>query len=166
MAPAGRSRSREDDRPSPDGAVPDRRTVGEAMLTGPATHGPDVTVEAAWTALADPHRHLLLLVSGHRLVGTLDRGDLEAAGSPSEPALRHATLVDRTVGVHEPLAVVHAEMVVRGQRRRAVVDAEGRLLGLLCLKSSGSGFCSDDGVAARRWERLGSPVRACPAREG
>ena len=36
-----------------------------------------------------------------------------------------------------------------GQRRRAVVDDSGRLLGLLCLKQRLTGFCSDDDVAAR-----------------
>jgi hypothetical protein len=31
-----------------------------------------------------------------------------------------------------------------------VTSADGELLGLLCLKTSGQGFCSDDDVAARR----------------
>jgi hypothetical protein len=38
----------------------------------------------------------------------------------------------------------------QGRRRLAVVDADGALLGLLCLKASGDGFCSDDGIASRR----------------
>jgi hypothetical protein len=45
------------------------------------------------------------------------------------------------------------EMIAGGQRRRAVVDDEGRLLGLLCLKASGRGFCADADVAARARER-------------
>jgi len=37
-----------------------------------------------------------------------------------------------------------------GRRRLAVVDGEGRLVGLLCLKASGSGFCSNEDVASRK----------------
>jgi hypothetical protein len=44
--------------------------------------------------------------------------------------------------------------VARGERRRAVIDADGRLLGLLCLKSRLTGFCSDSDVAARAAETL------------
>jgi hypothetical protein len=36
-----------------------------------------------------------------------------------------------------------------GRRRLAVTSEDGRLLGLLCLKASGRGFCSDEDVAAR-----------------
>lgn len=40
-------------------------------------------------------------------------------------------------------------MVRLGQRRLAVVDADNRLLGLLCLKRDLSGFCTDSGFNAR-----------------
>jgi hypothetical protein len=44
---------------------------------------------------------------------------------------------------------VRLAMLAARHRRLAVVGAEGELLGLLCLKRSGSGFCSDEDVAAR-----------------
>ncbi|CUR57753.1 hypothetical protein NOCA2440001 [metagenome] len=34
-------------------------------------------------------------------------------------------------------------------RRLAVVDGEGRLLGLLCLKQTRQGFCTETDVLAR-----------------
>jgi len=44
-------------------------------------------------------------------------------------------------------------MQAAGQRRAAVVDGDGLLLGLLCLKHHGGGFCTDAGVASRRAAR-------------
>ena len=40
-------------------------------------------------------------------------------------------------------------MTTTGRRRAAVTSADGRLLGLLCLKASRAGFCSDQDVHAR-----------------
>ena len=40
-------------------------------------------------------------------------------------------------------------MIMTGRRRAAVTGADGRLLGLLCLKVSRTGFCSDQDVRAR-----------------
>jgi len=40
-------------------------------------------------------------------------------------------------------------MIATGRRRAAVTSADGRLLGLLCLKASQAGFCSDQDVRAR-----------------
>ena len=40
-------------------------------------------------------------------------------------------------------------MTAAGRRRAAVISADGRLLGLLCLKVSRAGFCSDQDVRAR-----------------
>lgn len=124
-------------------------TAREAMITLPALHPADITVEAAHEALQDPHVHLLLLVEARRLVGTLDRADLEQADHEDQPARELAVLEGRTTSPDVDVAPVGAEMTATGTRRLAVVDADGVLLGLLCLKRSGAGFCSDAGVAAR-----------------
>jgi hypothetical protein len=47
------------------------------------------------------------------------------------------------------LADVRQAMTATGRRRAAVTSADGRLLGLLCLKVSQTGFCSDQDVRAR-----------------
>lgn len=115
-------------------------------------HDPTTRVDEARAALADPHRHMLLVVEGGHLVGTLTRDDLGTDAPDEHPALRYARLERRTVAPDAPLDAVHADMLAAGQRRRAVVDEDGVLLGLLCLKTSGRGFCSDAGVAARARE--------------
>ena len=130
------------------------RTVGDAMITRPHLHPVTLTVAAARAALEDSHVHLLLLVEGGLLRGTLTRDDLDRApgatpGDADAPAMSSARLEDRTVPAQAPLAQVQRAMAEDGVRRRAVVDDQGRLVGLLCLKRSGTGFCTDDGVAAR-----------------
>ena len=47
-------------------------------------------------------------------------------------------------------------MITTGIRRLAVVDGDLRLLGLLCLKASRTGFCSDEGVDGMRRGRHAS----------
>ena len=125
------------------------RKVAHAMVTGPPVHPATTTIAQARVALENPHRHLLLLVSQRRLLGTIDSDDLAAVEGGAEPALAVARLSGRTVRADEQLVAVHAEMLAGGQRRRAVVHDDGVLLGLLCLKASGSGFCSEEGIAAR-----------------
>jgi hypothetical protein len=49
----------------------------------------------------------------------------------------------------DPLEAARSHLVATGQRRLAVVDRAGTLLGLLCLKRTGDGFCSDRDVASR-----------------
>ena len=52
-----------------------------------------------------------------------------------------------------PDADLHATWEAMTGRRLAVVDPQGRLLGLLCLKRSRRGFCSAEDVAERDRER-------------
>jgi hypothetical protein len=40
-------------------------------------------------------------------------------------------------------------MSTTGRRRAAVITDDGKLVGLLCLKASRTGFCSEDDVRAR-----------------
>ncbi len=134
-------------------------TVLDAMVTTPVTHPPQTTVGQAWVALENPHRHLVLLVDDGRLLGTLDRADLRGLAAGPDPALAVARLSGRTARAEDDLATVRAAMRATQQRRRAVVDQQGRLLGLLCLKRDGSGFCSDEGVRARSSARGASPHR-------
>lgn len=129
-------------------------TVGSAMLLEPTVHPADLTVAQARDAFdASRKRHMLLLVRDGFLLGTLTRDDLAGATNPDSRALDFASLDGRTVPPDAPLAFTHEAMCERGIRRLAVTDGRGRLLGLLCLKRSLRGFCTDEGVAALRAER-------------
>ena len=124
-------------------------TVADVVVRHPKTLDAGSTVAAARAQLADEHVHMVLLTRDGVLLGTLVRADL-ARADEGAPALAHAVLAGRTIA-----ATVRADdalrvLVGRDERRRAVVDEDGRLLGLLCLKRRGHGFCSDRDVAARR----------------
>lgn len=125
------------------------QTVESVMVRVPVLHAPGLTVGEARTALSDPHRHLLLLVRGGSLVGTISRDDLLHAEDAAAPALDLATLSGRTVPPGACLAGTLRWMRTTSTRRLAVVDSGGDLLGLLCLKASGAGFCSDEGIRSR-----------------
>ena len=80
-------------------------------------HGAALTVGEVRTALADDHVHMLLLVEGGRLLGTVVRGDVPEEAVRSEPALAFASMTSRTVGPAAPLDAVLATMLATGARR-------------------------------------------------
>ena len=92
---------------------------------------------------------MLLLTDNGRLLGALVAYDLPASGTDDAPVSDYATLEGRILPPHLPAEDARQLLLSTGQRRRAVVDDSGRLLGLLCLKQRLTGFCSDDDVAAR-----------------
>jgi CBS domain-containing protein len=132
------------------------------MISTPKTLPAHASVEDARAVLADDHVHMVLLTDGDKLRGTLVRADLPSAGSGHEPALRWAVLRDRTVPPTTPAAVVQAMLIRNKMRRLVVVDADRTLLGLVCLKRSRSGFCSDADVYARATASAATPMNEDP----
>jgi CBS domain-containing protein len=120
------------------------------MVTCPAVHGASATVRDLRTFFRDDHVHAALLVDAGVLIGVVERRDLGTELSADMPARTFAKLDGRTVhadaGVRDTL-----DAMKRAKRRRvAVVGDDGRLLGLLCLKANGRGFCCDADVSDRR----------------
>jgi CBS-domain-containing membrane protein len=135
------------------------------MVTRPAVHRPLATVGELRAFFADDHAHMALLVDGSELIGTVERSDLIAATSNEAAAREFATLDRRTILPDAALSEAHARLRRTGRRRLAVISEDATLLGLLCLKASGLGFCSDDDVASRTCQsrrprrRISSPAR-------
>jgi predicted transcriptional regulator len=120
------------------------------MVASPAVHGPATTVGELRRFFRDDHVHAALLVDKGMLIGVVERSDLAAELVDDECARPIATIDGRTIH-HEATADDAIEAMKRsGKRRLAVVDDDGALLGLLCLKASGLGFCSDADVRDRR----------------
>jgi len=137
--------------------TPGPGSVVDGMLTIPSTCPPATTACAARALLLDDHVHALLVTSGRRLLAVVERPDLD--GVPDEvPARRIGGLAGRVVAADADLAEVWARMRAEGRRRLAVVDDAGDLLGLLCLKRSGQGFCTTEGVLARAHLRRTQPA--------
>jgi len=138
--------------------------VSELMISAPKTLPIDTQVEAVRRAFDDSHVHMLLLTHRGILCGTLLRSDLQPGLPPKAAALSLATVRGRTVRPEQHISTIHRWLVRSGQRRLAVVNDDGRLLGLLCLKSDRTGFCTDEGVAAREGDRNASlPPILCDA---
>jgi hypothetical protein len=125
-------------------------TVADHVVTHPAVHGCGTTVGELRALFLDDHVHMALLLDGRRLVTAVERQDLNAGLADEAPASLVGTLVGRVVCPGEPAEATLASMRANGRRRLAVICEDGALLGLLCLKASGLGFCSDDDVASRR----------------
>lgn len=123
------------------------------MVTSPTVHGSSVSVGRLRSFFSDSHVHAAVLVEAGVLVGVVERSDLAGRLRPSTPARTVATLDGRTIHPDAGADEMLDAMTRSGRRRLAVVGADGQLLGLLCLKASGHGFCSDADVGSRSCER-------------
>ena len=128
-------------------------TAADVAVHHPTVHPPDATVGDVRRFLAGAHVHLALVVDGDgQLLSTLVRDDL--SGHPDDvPAVEAGTLAGRTVPAGLPVDLLPDRMLAVGARRLAVVDATGALVGLVCRKRSGEGWCSDSGIRSKRAER-------------
>jgi hypothetical protein len=132
--------------------------VADAMITCPTTHGPESGLAKVRAFFEDDHHHMALIVGPDgRLITTIERPDLAAATPGFAPVANLGTLTGRTAGPAGPLAAATATLLREGRRRLAVVDDSGRLLGLLCLKRDGTGYCSDEGIRERAQHAMHPP---------
>jgi CBS domain-containing protein len=126
------------------------RTVAEVMLRAPVRHPLSATVGEMRDFFRDDHVHAALIVSpAGYLEAVVERDDIAGCRAPGAAAAPLGGLAGRTVPAGASLADVRRAMTAAGRRRAAVISADGGLLGLLCLKASRAGFCSDQDVRAR-----------------
>jgi hypothetical protein len=127
-----------------------RQCVADAMVTCPKTLAPDSQLREIYALFADEHVHMALVVDlDGRLITTIERPDPVAGSSGQTSLVEVGTLTGRIVGPSDDLAATKARLFREGRRRLAVIDDAGCLIGLLCLKRDGAGFCSDEGVRER-----------------
>ena len=81
--------------------------------------------------------------------GPVERDDIAECRALDAATVPLGRLAGRTVPAGADLADVCRTMITTGWRWPAVISADGRLLGLLCLKASRARFCSDQDVHAR-----------------
>lgn len=130
-------------------------TVAQVMVSRPKTLSAAATLADVREAFSDDHVHLALIVGdGNVLRSTVTRQDLEAATSrgvpDSRPAAEVGLVEGRTIDAGTDAEFALRMLTGATERRRAVIDGQNRLLGLLCVKRSGRGFCGDSDVEARR----------------
>lgn len=127
--------------------APDRASVADAMLHRPRIYPASMSVAQAREALTDDHVHALPIMAAGLLLAVVERSDLDGAAG-QDRAWAHGRLAGRVVGPAVDLLTTWLTMKLARRRRLAVVDGQGDLLGLLCLKRSGRGFCSQSDVDA------------------
>lgn len=139
-------------------------TAGAAMVKFPNTLPRTSTVGEVRSLFADEHVQLALVVAADgQLLTTIERSDIAAEAPDEAPAVHLGRLEDRTASEWWPISRTTAWLKSLGRRRLAVVDADGHLRGLLCLKRSGTGYCSDAGVLARQREQAEARVGEYPS---
>ncbi|MGH3286973.1 MAG: CBS domain-containing protein [Streptosporangiaceae bacterium] len=129
-------------------------TVADVMVRQAKLCREDSTAADVRQLFADDHVHAVLMMSGTRLLTVIDRADLGLEAADSEPAARLGRLNGRVIAPTAPADAALQQLIAAGRRRLAVVGPDGTLLGLLCLKRSGTGLCSDESVRQRQRERL------------
>lgn len=124
-------------------------TVADLAVRAPKVLPVEASVADVREMFASDHVHLALIVDGDRLVTTIERTDISAEAPADGLARTWGSLTGRTID-HAARIGEAWELLSRGQRRRlAVIEGDGHLIGLLCLKNSRTGFCSDSGIASR-----------------
>jgi hypothetical protein len=128
--------------------------IADVMVTCPKTHPSETELGEIRALFGDVHVHMALIVTpGGWLVTTIERSDLPVASLGAIAAGQLGTLTGRIASPDDDLEAATAALMRDGRRRLAVVDCSGRLLGLLCRKNSGTGYCSDEGIRQRAAER-------------
>jgi CBS domain-containing protein len=125
------------------------QTVADAMIQAPKTSGPEATVRDMKALFENDKVHAVLIVDGDVLLAVVERSDLDQSTSDEASALSVGRLSGRVVAGDHSLQAAHRWMTGSGRRRLAVVDDGGRLVGLLCLKRDGRGFCSSADLQSR-----------------
>lgn len=127
------------------------RTVLDAAVRRPKVSTAAATVAEVRGLFRDDHVHAALVVADdRRLLSVIERRDLDPALNETGQARHVGMLEGRVIHPHADLEHTWQAMRSQGRRRLALVDDEGVLLGLLCLKRTGLGFCADDDVCARQ----------------
>lgn len=134
-------------------------TVADVMVRHPKLCRADSTVGDIRPLFDDEHVHAVLIVSGARLLTVIDRIDLGSGTADSAAAASLGRLSGRVIAPAASAAAALRQMTAAGRRRLAVVGPDSTLLGLLCLKGSGSGFCSDENVRQRHYAAATSYLR-------
>jgi hypothetical protein len=136
--------------------------VSDAMITCAVVHEPTATAAQLRAFFGDERVHCALIVDRGRLIGVLDRGDLWSAGDARPRYI--GRLEGRIVRPDADLERTRLSMLEARRRRLAVVTSDGMLSGLLCLRATGAGFCSDSDVQARAGSCDNVRIAADPAR--
>jgi CBS domain-containing protein len=115
-------------------------TVRDVMLGEARAISPDTPVADVRETFANPRVKLMLVADGDRYLGTVAPDRLDGAADGTIGA--HADPGGPRVAPEDPVAKALALLAETEADRVPVVDADGRLHGLVCLNRRRSAFCA------------------------
>src|SRR5438105_2546300 len=116
-------------------------TVGSSMVTIPKTLNRGSSVGEVRSFFLDDHVHMALIVAANRrLLTTIERADIADEVPDEAAAIDFGRLEGRTAPAWWSIGQATAKLSSQRLRRLAVVDGHGKLVGLVCLKRSGTGY--------------------------
>lgn len=118
-------------------------TAADVMVASPKTLDADVRVATAREALAADHVQMLLLTDGRRLRGAVT--SIPEQADQAAPALDYADRAPETIEPTESAEVAYERASLSPHRRVVVLGSNDELLGLVCLNSTLTRFCSGGG---------------------
>jgi CBS domain-containing protein len=113
-------------------------TVGDVMLREARTIAPETPVAEVRETFANPRVKLLLVADGERFLGTLAPDALPATGGGTIAGLADGSAPSLLPGD----SIARALELLEATSRVPVVDADGRLQGLVCLNRGRNAFCA------------------------
>jgi CBS domain-containing protein len=117
-------------------------TVGEVMLREPRVHEAGEDIAVARAEFENPRVRTLLVCAGDRLLGTVDRAQVEAhAGGPATLGELAVDGGPRVAPQDTPARALEV-LAEAGESRVPVVDDGGRLVGLVCWNQRNQWFCA------------------------
>src|SRR3954469_18451421 len=115
-------------------------TVADVMLRDARAVPPDTPLQEVRERFANPRVRLMLVADGDRFLGTLGRAEVPDSGDG--PIGPHVRADAERLRAEDPVSRAVALLEETGEDRIPVVDAEGRLEGLVCLNRAHHVFCA------------------------
>ncbi len=118
--------------------------VADVMLKRPKTLPSSATVGDVREFFQNPKVMTALLVDEDHFRGAIDRDGLPMDAADDAKALEYASATTPTISVDAGVEAGLQALEGLESRRLVVLDADStKLLGLVCLNTTGTGFCRD-----------------------
>ena len=114
-------------------------TAADLMLRAPKTLAADATVAEVRRQFENPKVQMVLLVDGERFAASVTA--IPAGAAPTDLAQYYRDEDPETIEPEASAEDAFARATASPNRRVIVLDDDGNLLGLLCLKQDRTGFC-------------------------
>jgi CBS domain-containing protein len=116
--------------------------VGEVMIRAPKTLPASAAIRDVRQAFERPSIRTVLLADDGRFAGLIERDGVPADAPDDAPAISYLEPAPTTATPDTPMSEAIELLEGRSEPRLVVLDVDGvTLRGLVCVNSTGTGFC-------------------------